>query len=267
MVTPLATGQIVEWGKWLLFGLAGGLLISSYSFQTLLQHGTLRVLLRLNQASPWNYADFLTYASELRLLQNLGGRYRFVHDLLREHLIANRPLPRRHTTSLLTVVIAAVVAVLVALPISNGLTPVSTETAEFTAPALQADDLVFYDPYSYRFFNPSRFELIRYFADDTPSTRWVVGLPGDQIASRDGKLLINGQSFDHVCTHLPEDYSVEPFQIPDHHYLVVGKIQSNDGIRPFRTVVDRSQITGRFVWRVFPLHRFGSIRCDRTQHP
>ncbi|MBD2184658.1 hypothetical protein H6S82_05975 [Planktothrix sp. FACHB-1355] len=33
----------------------------------------------------WNYAKFLNYASERLFLQRIGGRYRFIHDLLREH--------------------------------------------------------------------------------------------------------------------------------------------------------------------------------------
>jgi NACHT domain len=50
-----------------------------------IQHGVLRFLLWRRGVMPWNYARFLEYAHDLRLLQRVGGRYRFMHELLREH--------------------------------------------------------------------------------------------------------------------------------------------------------------------------------------
>lgn len=35
--------------------------------------------------APWNYARFLDYATDRLFLQRVGGGYRFIHDLLREH--------------------------------------------------------------------------------------------------------------------------------------------------------------------------------------
>ncbi|MFN6559796.1 MAG: tetratricopeptide repeat protein [Nostoc sp. ChiSLP01] len=39
---------------------------------------------------PWDYARFLNYATERLLLQRAGGRYRFMHDLLRQSLAQRR---------------------------------------------------------------------------------------------------------------------------------------------------------------------------------
>ncbi|MBD2328768.1 hypothetical protein [Alkalinema sp. FACHB-956] len=50
-----------------------------------IQHFVLRVLLWRGGGIPWNYARFLNYAHDLRLMQRVGGRYRFIHELLREH--------------------------------------------------------------------------------------------------------------------------------------------------------------------------------------
>ena len=50
-----------------------------------IQHFTLRLILWLNGYIPWNYARFLNYATERLFLQRVGGRYRFIHALLREH--------------------------------------------------------------------------------------------------------------------------------------------------------------------------------------
>ncbi len=45
----------------------------------------------INRSIPWNYAKFLEYAANLRFIQRVGGRYRFMHDLLRKHF-AQMPL-------------------------------------------------------------------------------------------------------------------------------------------------------------------------------
>ncbi|MDY6782293.1 MAG: hypothetical protein SW833_07040 [Cyanobacteriota bacterium] len=52
---------------------------------TCIQHFALRLILCLNGSIPWDYAKFLNCATE-RLLQRIGGGYRFMHELLREHL-------------------------------------------------------------------------------------------------------------------------------------------------------------------------------------
>jgi hypothetical protein len=64
-------------------GLIGGLYHGGYKA---IQHLALRLILCRNQCLPWNYAEFLEQADQMRILQQVGGRYRFIHDLLRKHL-------------------------------------------------------------------------------------------------------------------------------------------------------------------------------------
>ena len=58
------------------------------------QHVSLRVTLYLSHQKPndrqtrcipWNYARFLSYAADRKLLQQTGGTYRFIHRSLLEH--------------------------------------------------------------------------------------------------------------------------------------------------------------------------------------
>jgi DNA polymerase III delta prime subunit len=64
----------IEWafiaGAWL------GFMSSGTAF---LGHFALRICLTFNQNIPWNLAQFLNYCTERRLLQRVGGRYRFIH--------------------------------------------------------------------------------------------------------------------------------------------------------------------------------------------
>jgi hypothetical protein len=50
-----------------------------------IQHFSLRIILTTHHKIPWNLARFLTYCHERRLLQQIGGRYRFIHRELLDH--------------------------------------------------------------------------------------------------------------------------------------------------------------------------------------
>ena len=50
-----------------------------------IQHIFLRIILTRHYPVPWNLARFLTYCHERRLVQQIGGRYRFIHRELLEH--------------------------------------------------------------------------------------------------------------------------------------------------------------------------------------
>ena len=56
-----------------------------YSGTGLIFHLILRLILYKRRYIPWNYTNFLNYATDLLFLQRVGGGYRFIHDLLREH--------------------------------------------------------------------------------------------------------------------------------------------------------------------------------------
>jgi DNA polymerase III delta prime subunit len=74
----LARAIIPGIGGALFFGFFGGLL-------PVIQHLSLRIILTRHYHLPWNLAQFLTYCHERRLLQQIGGRYRFIHRELLDH--------------------------------------------------------------------------------------------------------------------------------------------------------------------------------------
>jgi hypothetical protein len=65
--------------------LAGGQL----SGIVLIKHLTLRIILWCNGCIPWNYAQFLDYATKRIFMQKVGGGYQFIHLLLRDHFADN----------------------------------------------------------------------------------------------------------------------------------------------------------------------------------
>ena len=70
----------------LFFGIITGLLTGGLPC---IQHFSLRLILWQNGLIPWNYARFLKYATQRKLIQQVGGRFRFIHDSLRKHFVSH----------------------------------------------------------------------------------------------------------------------------------------------------------------------------------
>lgn len=71
----------------LLLGIISGLVPAASCFQ----HFMLRFILWCNGVMPWHYVRFLDSATERMFLQRIGGRYQFLHELLRDHFAEMTP--------------------------------------------------------------------------------------------------------------------------------------------------------------------------------
>ncbi len=70
----------------LISGLIGGLIGSlNFGGWACIQHFVLRLILYFTGCIPWNYAQFLDWASDKLFLQKVGGGYIFIHRSLMEH--------------------------------------------------------------------------------------------------------------------------------------------------------------------------------------
>jgi hypothetical protein len=70
--------------------LPSGIVFIIYLINTEISNGYLgqlpiRLILFRQGKIPWNYARFLNYCAERRLLQRIGDRYRFIHREVRDH--------------------------------------------------------------------------------------------------------------------------------------------------------------------------------------
>ncbi|NES87258.1 MAG: NACHT domain-containing protein [Moorea sp. SIO2B7] len=86
VLPDLVSGENVKLLSMLIGASGMAMLIGfSYAGRPVIQHFVLRLILWRSGSIPWDYAHFLSYATERRLIKQVGGRYRFIHDLLREH--------------------------------------------------------------------------------------------------------------------------------------------------------------------------------------
>lgn len=86
LIAGLTAGLIAGIVFGVLLGMASGL-------EAVMRHAALRIVLTKNGYIPWNYKRFLDYATDLHFIQPVGGRYRFVHDLLKKRF-AEMPLSK-----------------------------------------------------------------------------------------------------------------------------------------------------------------------------
>ena len=82
LIWSFVLGPILE----LPGGLFGGLMSASvYGGSACFRHLVLRLMLKHQSNAPWNYAQFLDYATELFFVQKVGGGYIFMHRMLLEY--------------------------------------------------------------------------------------------------------------------------------------------------------------------------------------
>jgi signal peptidase I len=105
-------------------------------------------------------------------------------------------------------------------------------------------------------------------ANDPPRTpddpkvliKRVIGLPGETVESRDGKVYVDGKALDE--SYLPKGTVTaidSPIQVPKGKILVLGDNRgvSQDG-RYFGPIPE-NLIVGRAILRIWPLSRFGGL--------
>jgi len=177
--------------------------------------------------------------------------------------------------TLLEYVVLAIVAVAVALLIQAFLVKPYRIPSESMENTLLIGDRVLVDRISWRFSDPQRTNIVVFhppFSGPVLIKR-IIGLPGDEIALKDGAVYVNGQALDEPYVRRIDGKAVptEPFdnglpwslqkayKVPADSYFVMGdnRIDSGDS-REFGPV-PRSQLVGDAFARYWPPARIGGV--------
>ena len=141
--------------------------------------------------------------------------------------------------------------------------PVKVEGTSM-APLLSDQERIFINKFVYHFEPIGRGDVVVFWypLDRTKSfIKRVVGLPGDEVEIRRGRVYINGKNLEEP--YVPSQYidtaAYGPVQIPRDEYFVMGdhRISSNDS-RIFGPVPS-AFIYGKAVFAYWPWTQFGSI--------
>ncbi len=152
-------------------------------------------------------------------------------------------------------------AVLIAILIHLFLAQATRVYGQSMEPTLHTNDRVIVEKISYRLHPPRRGDIVVVRLSDRsqPLIKRIVGLPGETIAIRDGRVFINGKPLDEPYLAQPTHGRLPPTRIPAMHYFVLGdnRDASNDS-RNFGPV-PRESILGRALFRYWPPHQIGFL--------
>ena len=136
--------------------------------------------------------------------------------------------------------------------------------SESMVPTLRVGDRVLVNKFIYRFTEPQRGDIVVFKSvegDNEDLIKRVVGVPGDKISVRRGKLFVNGepQKEPYVNKKFPDRSFFAPKTVPKDHVFVMGDNRANSRDSRFFGPVPDENIEGEAFLRFWPLDRFGSL--------
>ena len=135
---------------------------------------------------------------------------------------------------------------------------------------LSDGDNLIVDKISYRFRDPSRYDIIVFpyqHAENTYYIKRIIGLPGETVQVIDGYMYINGKKLDeHYGAEVMEDPGIaaEPIKLGDDEYFVLGdnRNHSSDSRVASVGVLTRDMLIGRAWVRIYPFNKIGVIKHE-----
>jgi signal peptidase I len=131
-------------------------------------------------------------------------------------------------------------------------------------PTLKYGDRVLVNKFIYRFTEPERGDVIVFKSvegDGQDLIKRVVGVPGDEIAVRGGKLFVNGepQKEPYVNKKYPDRSFYAPTTVPKDHVFAMGDNRANSQDSRIFGPVPEENIEGEAFLRFWPPHRIGGL--------
>ena len=176
-----------------------------------------------------------------------------------------RPLPDGLWAALVEAVKTLVGAAILALLIMTFVARAFTVDGPSMLPTLHDGERLMVDKLTYRFREPQRGEIVvfRYPADPREHfIKRIIGLPGDVVEIRAGRVYVNGSALDESYLATPTWGQFGPVRVPAGRYFVLGdnRTNSEDSRYPQVGFVPRSYLEGRALWRFWPPSRIGILR-------
>ena len=137
-------------------------------------------------------------------------------------------------------------------------------------PTLQIDDRLVVEKISYRFNPPERGDIIVFRAPQkaldaaqvqgkAAYIKRVIGLPGETVEVRDGRVFINGEVLEEDYIQAPPTYTFAEQVIPADEYLVLGDNRNSSSDGHVWGFLPKDTIIGRAVVRFWPPGRIGGL--------
>ncbi len=142
--------------------------------------------------------------------------------------------------------------------------------SESMLPTLKVNDRLIVDKVSYYLNKPQRGDIVVFnptkaledqnFHD--AFIKRVIGLPGDRVAVRGGRVIVNDQPLRENYIQERPQYELETVTVPPDSYMVLGDNRNNSYDSHYWGFVPKEKIIGRAVVRFWPFDRLGGIQGD-----
>ncbi|ACK73051.1 signal peptidase I [Gloeothece citriformis PCC 7424] len=134
-------------------------------------------------------------------------------------------------------------------------------------PTLQINDRLIIEKISYHLREPKRGDIIVFSPTEAliqqnfkdAFIKRVIGLPGETVEVKGGRVYINGEALSENYIADQPDYDYGPVTVPPEQYLVLGDNRNNSYDSHYWGFVPKDNIIGRAALRFWPFDRVGTI--------
>lgn len=134
-------------------------------------------------------------------------------------------------------------------------------------PTLQINDRLIIEKMTYHFQQPQRGDVVVFNATEALERenfhdafiKRIIGLPGDEVMVRNGKVMVNGEILREAYIKEAPQYDYGPVIVPQGEYLVLGDNRNNSYDSHYWGFVPRDKFIGRALVRFWPPQRVGLI--------
>lgn len=137
-------------------------------------------------------------------------------------------------------------------------------------PTVEINDRLVVEKISYRFQDPQRGDIIVFqapqkaleAANSTTQDAYlkrIVGMPGETIEVKDGKVYVNDQVLRENYVKAPPRYTWGPNVVPAGHYLVLGDNRNGSSDGHVWGFLSEDTIIGKATARFWPPNRIGGL--------
>lgn len=126
-------------------------------------------------------------------------------------------------------------------------------------PTLNPNDIMILDKISLKLGKLERFDIVVIKYKDDYLIKRVIGLPGETIEYKEGKLYVDGKQIPEIFIRVnTADFKLEE-KIKNDNYFLVGDNRNNSTDSRAFGSINKKDIVGKTSLIVFPFNRFGLI--------
>lgn len=132
-------------------------------------------------------------------------------------------------------------------------------------PTIQLQDRVIVDKLLFKFSKIERGDIIVFHplrevdSSGVPWIKRIIGLPGEKIEIKGGKVIINETELNEPYEMEKPNYCFGPIIVPENSYFVLGDNRNNSLDSHYWGVLPAENIIGKASLRYWPINRFGYL--------